>query len=71
MTALGESFGRGVMTNHWVDIKNADVILIMGSNAAENHPIAFKWIMEAKVKRNATIISIDPRFTRSSSKADI
>jgi len=59
------------MTNHWVDIKNADVILIMGSNAAENHPIAFKWIMEAKARRNATIISIDPRFTRSSSKADI
>ena len=59
------------MTNHWVDIKNADVILIMGSNAAENHPVAFKWVMEAKSKRNATIISVDPRFTRSSSKADI
>jgi len=59
------------MTNHWVDIKNADVILIMGSNAAENHPVAFKWVMEAKLKRNATIISVDPRFTRSSSKADI
>ena len=71
MTALGESFGRGAMTNHWVDIKNADVILIMGSNAAENHPVAFKWVMEAKSKRNATIISVDPRFTRSSSKADI
>jgi formate dehydrogenase major subunit len=59
------------MTNHWVDIKNSDVILIMGSNAAENHPVAFKWVMEAKAKRNATIISVDPRFTRSSSKADI
>ncbi len=59
------------MTNHWRDIKNADVILIMGSNAAENHPIALKWVMEAKLKRNATIISVDPRFTRSSSKADI
>lgn len=59
------------MTNHWVDIKNADVILIMGSNAAENHPVAFKWIMEAKAKRKAKIISVDPRFTRTSSKADI
>jgi formate dehydrogenase major subunit len=59
------------MTNHWTDIKNADVILIMGSNAAENHPVAFKWVMEAKEKRGATIISVDPRFTRSSSKADI
>jgi formate dehydrogenase major subunit len=59
------------MTNHWVDIKNADAVLIMGSNAAENHPVAFKWVMEAKANRNATIISVDPRFTRSSSKADI
>jgi formate dehydrogenase major subunit len=58
------------MTNHWVDIKNADVVLIMGSNAAENHPIAFKWITAAK-NNGATIISVDPRFTRSSSKADI
>ena len=59
------------MTNHWVDIRNADVILIMGSNVAENHPVAFKWVTEAKSKRNATVISVDPRFTRTSSKADI
>lgn len=65
------------MTNSWNDIKNADVILMMGSNAAENHPIAFKWIEEAKKKtvfnknRGATVINVDPRFTRSSSKADI
>jgi len=58
------------MTNHWIDIRNADVILIMGSNAAENHPISFKWVMKAKEK-GATLISVDPRFTRTSSKADI
>ena len=58
------------MTNHWIDIRNADVILIMGSNAAENHPISFKWVTEAK-ERGATLISVDPRFTRTSSKADI
>jgi formate dehydrogenase major subunit len=58
------------MTNHWIDLKNADVILIMGSNAAENHPISFKWVTEAQ-KRGATLISVDPRFTRTSSKADI
>lgn len=58
------------MTNHWIDIKNADVILAMGSNPAENHPISFKWVMEAK-KQGATLISVDPRFTRTSSKADI
>ncbi len=58
------------MTNHWIDIKNSDVILIMGSNAAENHPVSFRWISEA-VKNGATLISVDPRFTRTSSKADV
>ncbi len=58
------------MTNHWIDLRNSDVILIMGSNAAENHPISFKWVTEAQEK-GATLISVDPRFTRTSSKADI
>src|SRR3954469_3458145 len=59
------------MTNGWVDIKNADVILVMGSNAAENHPCGFKWAIEAKKQRNAKIISVDPRFTRTSAVADL
>jgi formate dehydrogenase major subunit len=59
------------MTNHWIDIRNADVILMMGGNPAENHPVSFKWVMWAKKNYGATIISADPRFTRSSSKADI
>jgi formate dehydrogenase major subunit len=58
------------MTNHWIDIRNADCIMIIGSNAAENHPISFKWVTEA-IERGATIINVDPRFTRTSSKADI
>jgi formate dehydrogenase-N alpha subunit len=58
------------MTNHWIDIRNADVILVMGSNAAENHPISFRWVTEAH-ERGATLISVDPRFTRTSAKADI
>jgi len=57
------------MTNHYIDLKNADVILIMGSNAAEHHPIAFKWIMRAKEK-GATIIHVDPRYTRTSARCD-
>jgi formate dehydrogenase major subunit len=57
------------MTNHWIDIRNSDCILIMGSNAAENHPISFKWVTEA-MKRGAKLISVDPRFTRTSAKAD-
>lgn len=58
------------MTNHWIDIGNSDCILIMGSNAAENHPISFKWVTKA-MENGAKLISVDPRFTRTSSKADI
>jgi formate dehydrogenase major subunit len=58
------------MTNHWIDIRNSDCILIMGSNAAENHPISMKWVEKA-MDNGAPLISVDPRFTRTSSKADI
>ena len=58
------------MTNHWVDIKNADIILIMGGNAAEAHPCGFKWVTEAKAHNKAKLIVVDPRFTRSASVAD-
>ncbi|MBS1213912.1 MAG: formate dehydrogenase-N subunit alpha [Proteobacteria bacterium] len=58
------------MTNHWVDIKNADLILIMGGNAAEAHPCGFKWVTEAKANRKAKLVVVDPRFTRSAAVAD-
>lgn len=58
------------MTNHWVDIKNADVILVMGGNAAEAHPCGFKWVTEAKAHRGAKLVVVDPRFTRTASVAD-
>jgi formate dehydrogenase major subunit len=58
------------MTNGWIDIKNADMMLIMGGNPAENHPCGFKWVVEAKRNRNAKIIVVDPRFTRTASQAD-
>lgn len=59
------------MTNHWVDIKNADIILIMGGNAAEAHPCGFKWVTEAKAHNGAKLIVVDPRFNRSASIADV
>jgi formate dehydrogenase major subunit len=59
------------MTNGWVDMKNTDMMLIMGGNPAENHPCGFKWPIEAKRTRNAKIISVDPRFTRTSAVADL
>jgi formate dehydrogenase major subunit len=71
VASLAATFGRGAMTNGWVDIKNADVILIMGGNPAENHPCGFKWAIEAKKQRNAKIVVVDPRFTRSAAVADV
>ncbi|HSB61449.1 MAG TPA: molybdopterin-dependent oxidoreductase, partial [Vicinamibacteria bacterium] len=59
------------MTNGWVDIKNADVILAMGGNPAENHPVGFKWFIEAKTARNAKLVVVDPRFTRTAAVADV
>jgi anaerobic selenocysteine-containing dehydrogenase len=59
------------MTNGWVDIKNADVVLCMGGNPAENHPCGFKWAIEAKKTRNAKIVAVDPRFTRTAAVADL
>jgi len=58
------------MTNHWIDVSNADVILVMGSNPASNHPISMKWIMKAR-ERGGKLIVVDPRFTQTAAKADV
>src|ERR687888_1503234 len=58
------------MTNHWRDIRHADLILINGANPAEAHPVGFQWMMRAKLERGAKIIHADPRFTRTSAVAD-
>jgi formate dehydrogenase major subunit len=71
VASLAATFGRGAMTNGWVDIKNADVVFIMGGNPAENHPCGFKWAIEAKKTRNAKIVHVDPRYTRTSAVSDL
>ena len=58
------------MTNHWQDIQNADVVLVMGGNPAEAHPCGFKWVIEAKKHNKAKVVVVDPRFTRSAAVAD-
>src|SRR5262249_32846678 len=84
---LGTSYGRGGATTFSMDLKNADSILIMGSNMAECHPVAFRWVMQAKTRDKKThrvpgtnetidinpckVIHADPRFTRTSAMADI
>ncbi len=58
------------MTNTWQDIKNANVVVVMGGNAAEAHPCGFKWVIEAKIENGAKLVVVDPRFTRTASVAD-
>jgi formate dehydrogenase major subunit len=67
---LGASFGRGAATNYQQDMANSDCILFMGSNMAEAQPVGFRWPMEAKEK-GATLIHVDPRFTRMSAVCDV
>ena len=68
MPGLGTSFGRGGATDYQQDLANSDCIVIMGSNMAENHPVGFQWVMEAR-ERGAQVIHVDPRFTRTSAMA--
>ena len=71
MASLAPTFGRGAMTNDWIDIKNADVVLVMGGNSAEAHPVGFKWVIEAKARNKAQLVVVDPRFTRTAAVADV
>jgi formate dehydrogenase major subunit len=67
---LGASFGRGAATGFQRDLSNSDCIVIMGSNMAEAHPVGFRWPMKAR-ERGATLVHVDPRFTRTSAMADV
>src|SRR5215510_10335359 len=51
-------------------MEDSDCVVVQGSNMAECHPVAFRWPMKAKLK-GAKLIHVDPRFTRTSSVADI
>src|SRR5262245_26849982 len=54
-----------------MDLKHSDCVFIMGSNMAECHPVAFRWVVEAKtrIENPAAVIHVDPRFTRTSALA--
>src|SRR5687767_8139599 len=53
-----------------MDLQHSDAIVFMGSNMAECHPVGFKWPMKAKLN-GATLIHVDPRFTRTSAACDL
>lgn len=69
MPGLGSTFGRGGATTTARDLAESDCIVIMGSNFAENHPVGFRFVLQAREK-GAKVIHIDPRFTRTSAMAN-
>ncbi len=70
VAGLAPSFGRGSMTSHWCDFANSDVIMSIGSNNVENHPLSSRWVERAQDK-GAKWIVVDPRYSRSAAQADI
>jgi formate dehydrogenase major subunit len=67
---LGARLGRGGATTTLASLAESDCIVIMGSNMAENHPVGFRFVVEAR-RRGATVIHVDPRFSRTSALADL
>jgi len=59
------------MTNHWNDYQHSDVIMAIGSNTAENHPISMKWIGRARGRKGAKLICVDPRYCRTAAVSDL
>jgi formate dehydrogenase major subunit len=69
VVGLARAFGSGAMTNPIPDLANADCILIIGSNLAENHAPVARWVLKAKEK-GAKVIVADPRLTPTAWLAD-
>jgi formate dehydrogenase major subunit len=67
---LGARLGRGGATTTLQSLGESDCIVIMGANMAENHPVGFRFVTQAQ-ERGATVIHIDPRFSRTSAMADL
>jgi formate dehydrogenase major subunit len=70
VVGLGTSFGRGASSTLPGDLQNSDLIVLEGSNMAEAHPVAYQWVVEAKA-RGATVIHVDPHYSRTSVLADM
>jgi len=70
VAGVANTWGYGAMTNSFNDMHNSRAIFMIGSNAAEAHPVAVQHILKAKEQNNAALIVCDPRFTRTAAHAD-
>lgn len=69
VAGVAQTWGYGAMTNSYNDIMNSKLIFLIGSNAAEAHPVAMQHMLRAKERNNAPFIVCDPRFTRTAARA--
>ncbi len=65
------AFGADTVPNCYDDLDQADLIVLVGSNAAWCHPVLFQRMQAARLKRGTVIVNIDPRRTATSEGADL
>jgi assimilatory nitrate reductase catalytic subunit len=65
------SFGSDTVPGTYADLDQADLIVLVGSNAAWCHPVLFQRMVRARRERGAAIVAIDPRRTATAEEADL
>ena len=70
VAALFEGIGSGAVSTTYGDVSNSDVVILTGSNASANHPVASSFLKQAR-RNGTTVIYIDPRADRMADHADI
>jgi assimilatory nitrate reductase catalytic subunit len=65
------AFGADVVPQNYEDLELADLVVLVGSNAAWCHPVLYQRIQRAREQRGARIVNIDPRRTATSEGADL
>ncbi len=70
VAGVANTWGYGAMTNSYNDIHNSKVMLVIGGNPAEAHPVSLLHLLRAKEQNNAQLIVCDPRFTRTAAHSD-
>jgi assimilatory nitrate reductase catalytic subunit len=71
VAAHRRAFGADTVPGNYEDLDEADLIVLVGSNAAWCHPILFRRMVENRERRGARIVVIDPRRTATAQEADL
>ncbi|WP_375463071.1 molybdopterin-dependent oxidoreductase [uncultured Methylobacterium sp.] len=71
VAAHRRAFGSDTVPGCYADLDEADLIVLVGSNTAWCHPILFRRMVDARVKRGTKLVVIDPRRTETAQEADL